>query len=183
MDTIEYFKRAAKIELKALRAAGNTDAQLQPVQHQIAVDAGYRSWGALRASDEYERQLAVVMHQHPRLNMVGFGENLFQKDRDVRRQEFEADRAELRGNARRLEPITAWLQEHVEPRKTVNHLAGSYGMKHLFEADKYYIVNGEFVAAALIAGYPMREGGPNSPNATFGMSERSRRTIWRRIHG
>lgn len=183
MDTIEYFKRVAKTELRSRRADGQDDLTLMQTQHKVAVDAGFRSWNALRDADEIEGDLAVVMHQHPRLNIIGFGFNQFEPSLAARRRQFPQDRAELRQSAERLTPVCEWLREHVAPRQSVNSSAGSYGIKHMFESEQFYITNGELIAAALIAGYPMREEGGDSPNARFGMSSKSLKMIWRRVYG
>nr|WP_221378305.1 hypothetical protein [Actinoplanes polyasparticus] len=53
---------------------------------------------------------------------------------------------------------------------------GSYGMKHVVEdVLGEYVANGELIAAALMAGYPMRYDG--GPSATFGMSRRDVETV------
>ena len=57
--------------------------------------------------------------------------------------------------------IAAWLRENIAPIKTPT--VGSYSMKHVVEgATGDYMTNGELIAAALVAGYPVRfVPGPN----------------------
>ncbi len=66
-----------------------------------------------------------------------------------------------------------WLEDNIEPIKTVNRRHSSYGLKHIAEphSPKRYLTNGVFIAAALIAGYPVMFD--DTPNPSFGMSEKS----------
>lgn len=50
--------------------------------------------------------------------------------------------------------IAAWLRENVAPIKTPT--VGSYSMKHVVERATEYMTNGERIAAALVAGYPVK---------------------------
>lgn len=66
-----------------------------------------------------------------------------------------------------------WLRANINPIKTPR--LGSYGLKHMLErATDDYISNGEFIAAALIVGYPHRY---RQPNVLFGMSARDVKRI------
>ena len=66
-----------------------------------------------------------------------------------------------------------WLLANIAPIKTPT--LDSYRMKHVVErAIGEYVTNGDLIAAALMAGYPMsRPHGPNEPNAEFGTSKRA----------
>jgi hypothetical protein len=65
--------------------------------------------------------------------------------------------------------IATWLRDNVRPVRAPT--VGSYGMKHVVEKTiGRYVSNGEFIAAALIAGYPNRH--IDGPNADVGMSAR-----------
>jgi hypothetical protein len=65
--------------------------------------------------------------------------------------------------------VAAWLRDNIAPIKTPS--VDSYGMKLVVErAVGEYITNGEFIAAALIAGYGFKSG--DGPNMQFGMSAR-----------
>lgn len=174
MDTVRYFKELAKGQLKELRTAGDTQFGLQQVQHQAAIDAGYRSWEALLQADEPDRHLAAVMGREPQLNMFGFGPGAFARTAQERRVNFAQWRAELRTRAEHVDEIRAWLVQSIEPRRTMNRDTGSYGLKHLAENELGgYVANGELIAAAIIAGYAYRREAGDSPNALFGMSARS----------
>lgn len=183
MDTVRYFKDLAKGQLRQQRAAGRSDLQLQPMQHQVAVSAGYASWAILLRAPELDRQLAVVMDREPHLTRHGFGIGYSPRTPLERRTEFAELREELRESSERVHEVHGWLIEHVEPRKTINSAHGSYGLKDMAERDLGgYVANGEFIAAAIIADYPYRRH-TDSPNASFGMSERSINVIWKRVYG
>lgn len=184
MDTVRYFKTLSKSQLKDLREIGDSALGLQQVQHEVAVDAGYRSWGALLSADDFDRQLAGAMHQEPQLNANGFGAGMYSRSAQERREQFAMWRAQLRGSAARIDEIREWLLQHVEPRQSINTNASSYHLKHLAEEDLgSYVSNGELIAAAIIAGYSYRRGADGSPNATFGMSARSISELRRRLRG
>lgn len=173
MNTVRYFKSVAKRQLIFRQDAGDDSSTLQQVQHQVAVDAGYTSWDALRTASDTDRRLAVAMTQEPSLTWEGFGAGYFKATPQERRTAFIDARIELRGNADRIEQIRAWLEANITPRKTIDPAAGSYSLKDLAERDLgWYLSNGEFIAAAIIAGYPYRAEF-ESPNARFGMSARS----------
>lgn len=157
MDAIRYFKDRAKTQLRETRAAGDIDLGLQQVQHQIAVAAGYRSWNGLINADEPDLQLAVAMDREPQLNDNGFGPGPYGGTLQERRSRAATWRAELRASATRVDQVREWLQRNIQPRKTLNDDAHSYGLKHLAEnAMSEYVSNGELIAAAIIAGYPYR---------------------------
>lgn len=184
MDTVRYFKSLAKSQLKELQSAGDARFGLQQVQHQVAVDAGYRSWDALLDADEPDRQLAMVMNREPRLNRFGFGPGQFARTIQERRAQLAEWRGELRASASHVDEVREWLVLNIEPRQTINADAGSYGLKHLAESDLgAYVANGELIAAAIIAEYAYRSGAADSPNAVFGMSSRSITALRRRVRG
>lgn len=182
MDSVRYFKSLAKSQLKALQSGGDARLGLQQVQHQVAVDAGYRSWGALLDANEPDRQLAAVMIREPRLNQNGFGPSAFARTIQERRAQFAQWRVDLRASAAHVDEVREWLVLNVEPRQTINTDARSYGLKHLAESDLgAYVTNGELIAAAIIAEYPYRSSTAESPNAVFGMSARSITALRRRV--
>jgi hypothetical protein len=182
MDTVRYFKEVSKTRLKALHAAGDIESGLQQVQHQVAVDAGYRSWGALLDAGGPDQSLALVMDREPQLNKNGFGAGTYARTLKERREQFAQWRTELRGGAEHVDELRKWLLQNIEPRQTINTEAHSYHLKHLAEEDLGgYVANGELIAAAIIAGYPYRRGSGDSPNASFGMSMRSLTALRRRV--
>ncbi|RSN48287.1 hypothetical protein [Actinomadura sp. WAC 06369] len=113
--------------------------------------------------------LAEVMQQHPQLNYFGIGVfEPLRKTAEQRRTELAAGREELAGSEAVVMETAAWLRENITPIKTPT--VGSYGMKHVMEhATGVYVTNGEFIAAALIAGYTFKY---TVPNVLFGMSAR-----------
>ncbi|MCX5124147.1 hypothetical protein [Streptomyces sp. NBC_00347] len=140
--------------------------------HQAATGAPY----LVAARQITPPTLAEVMQQHPLLNSFGIG--VFdppRKTAEQRQAELAAARAELAGAEARVMETVAWLRENIAPIKTPT--AGSYSVKHVMErATGRYVMNGEFIAAALIAGYTFTYA---QPNVLFGMSARDPK----RIHG
>lgn len=55
----------AKGRLRELRSEGDDGRGLQQMQHEIAVDAGYRSWSALLSASEEDRQLTIFLSANP----------------------------------------------------------------------------------------------------------------------
>ena len=49
--------------------------------------------------------------------------------------------------------LTAWIRTRLTPRKTINHKHSSYGLKHFFEEDNFYVTNGAFKGAMLQCGF------------------------------
>jgi hypothetical protein len=75
-------------------------------------------------------------------------------------------RHELRDSLATVAEVYFWLNANIRAIRTPTR--GSYGLKHVAErAIGHYVSNGELIAAALIAGYPMRE--QRSLNPLFGM--------------
>ena len=113
--------------------------------------------------------LDEVMAQHPLLGTFGIG--VFDRGRktlEQRRAELAVNRETLTGNETKVLQTVAWLRENVTPIKKPTF--NSYWLKHVMErVAGVYVTNGEFIAAALIAGYPHRYA---QPNMLFGMSAR-----------
>lgn len=122
--------------------------------------------------------LADVLREYPALNSFGMGAFApMSKPRGVRLREIEAGRLELLDRECEVRAIAAWLKENIAPIKTPT--VGSYTMKHVVEyAMGRYLMNGELIAAALMAGYPMKI--IDGPNPLFGMSARDVRRYSRR---
>lgn len=114
--------------------------------------------------------LQAVMEQQPQLTSFGFG--VFEERRKTagqRREELDQGRDELFRSEDRVLRVRDWLLANISPIKTPT--LGSYRMKHVVErAIGEYVTNGDLIAAALMAGYPMSR--PHGPNAEFGMSKR-----------
>ena len=122
--------------------------------------------------------LTDVMQLHPLLGEFGIGVWDLRVPRgatpEQRRATLAADREELAGREDTVAETAAWLRENITPIKTPG--VNSYGMKHVMErATGRYVTNGEFIAAALIAGYAFRY--TEGPNVLFGMSARDVRRV------
>lgn len=70
--------------------------------------------------------------------------------------------------------LLKWINENLSPRKTINTNIRSYRLKHFFEESEggFYMTNGEFKGAMLIAGYKINN--PNDINWYFNISAKSR---------
>jgi len=85
--------------------------------------------------------------------------------------------------------VVAWIQAHCEPMPHIRRRMGrrgvgplsSYGWKHAAESQRggigNYVSNGEFIVAALRAGYRAVPDRPGSPNALFNMRPRSKTRV------
>lgn len=122
------------------------------------------------------RRLLITFHdvlvREPHLSTNGFGlaprmtgmETLAERQEDFRRHRDQLERAAVQ-----VVTVHQWLRKNIRPIKSPGQ--GSYGMKHVVEnALGQYVSNGELIAAALMAGYPM--GKIHGPNTDFGMSKR-----------
>lgn len=57
--------------------------------------------------------------------------------------------------------LASWMERNLEKRRTINKMASSYGWKHMFEGAFGYISNGQFITAALLAGFKIDSSRPN----------------------
>lgn len=156
----------------AVLRAGTEAFSLQKAQHIVAVEAGFKTWGALRAASDVALGLAVAMDKVPLLRTFGVG--ISGRSTPERRQKFLGDREALRSELEDISWTMQWLRENVRPIKTINMRHSSYGWKHVAEryAPHGYLTNGVLIASAMMCGYPYRIMA-DSVNAYFGMSERS----------
>ncbi|MDN5763692.1 MAG: hypothetical protein L0H41_15425 [Microlunatus sp.] len=118
--------------------------------------------------------LAEVMEQHPELTSFGIGVfDQRRKPRGVREAEMAQERTDLIEGEANVHKIVAWLRDNdLKPIQTPSR--NSYALKHLVEKRIGYVTNGEFIAAALIVGYPYRY---RTPNVLFGISARDLRRV------
>lgn len=111
----------------------------------------------------------AVLEQERSLTDHGFG--VFEGHRlrrDELREQLAVGRDRLRESIAAIVRIHEWLRTNIRPIKTPT--ASSYSGKHTAErAMGEYVTNGQFIVAALMAGYPMSR--PSGPNARFGMSK------------
>jgi hypothetical protein len=140
-------------------------------RHKAAIRQMQRTTGASYL--EAQRQmptLADVMESQPRLTDSGFGVfDEHRKSAEEARQKPQSDRETLRRHEARVLQVRDWLLENIAPIKTPTQV--SYSLKHVVErATGEYVSNGELIAAAVMAGYPM--GRPSGLNVMLGMSQR-----------
>jgi hypothetical protein len=116
------------------------------------------------------RTLAEVLDEHPTLGSFGFGVFFPRSKTPAEREhELERYRAELRRAARDVDQVRGWLLDNLKPIKTPTQ--SSYRLKHIAErALGRYVSNGELIAAALMAGYPISR--PDGPNVNVAVSAR-----------
>lgn len=74
-----------------------------------------------------------------------------------------------------------WISANLKPTKRIVPRYGSYVLKHLYEnARGEYIANGQFIAAALMAGLRCRPI-KGSPNVVFNVNVRSIKAVAGRV--
>ena len=119
-----------------------------------------------------------ILDTHPRLTDYGLG-TYWRPNTTAQERKAELDqgRESLRKALPDIVAAHDWLVANIAKTKTPPHNGlGSYTVKHIAErALGRYISNGQLIAAALLAGYPMRQH-HDSPNPTFAMSQRALKT-------
>lgn len=133
-------------------------------RHKAAVRARQDATGEpYSVASRQVRTLAEVMDEQPTLGAAGFG------GRRSTPAEL-ADRDELRGSAPGVDEVREWLLANLAPSRTPTE--SSYALKHDAErALGRYVPNGELIAAALTAGYPISRPG-DGPNVNVAVSRR-----------
>jgi len=92
--------------------------------------------------------IQTVLDEHPLLNRNGYG-MYFEKTLE----DHEASRQAIRPEA--VDAIRVVI-EPLERTKRANFRSSSYGLKHMVEPRTGYIANGEFIVAAILAGYKIK---------------------------
>lgn len=131
----------------------------------------YRCEGDVFDAD-FAKRLNTLIDETPSLSTYGYSPvylHFRYKTKQEGLEKHELYRQELREAAGRVKRTHDWLLDHITPIKTLCQTRSSYGMKHTVEKYINYITNGEFIAAALLAGYKMKCR-HNSPNPHFAMS-------------
>ena len=75
--------------------------------------------------------------------------------------------------------LLAWIDRHVVARKTVNRSFTSYGLKHEFddkEAGGFYVVNGAFKGAMIVAGHLPHDWNAVNPHYRIGAAKPQKET-------
>lgn len=166
---------------------------------KVALEAGFTSWGELEDASDIELQLARVMLVDPYVNIFGYGLNssLFPEARGlpwaernlIRKEKLHETRRILRSSVEGVEWVVGWIDTHLTPIKSLNRNITSYGIKHIVERHNHYVEggskyvsNGEFIAAAMIAGYGYSVPYTyNDVNVPFTISQRSLNQIKQEI--
>ncbi|MDT8912247.1 hypothetical protein [Amycolatopsis sp. PS_44_ISF1] len=129
--------------------------------------AGLAYADALRLTTSFDK----VLHEQPHLTYFGFGTRWKRgQTAEEYEQSFRKQRTRLASSLPNVVRVHLWLRQNIQPIKTPRH--GSYGLKHIAEEVlDGYVSNGELIAAALMAGYPMCK--PHGLNVDFAMSKRT----------
>lgn len=152
----------------------STKFSLMKAQHVIAKEYGFQKWDDLLAATAIQQRLAITMQEHPWLSDFGIG--TFRRPgltHAERMANLKKDRKDLWQSYQEVAEIASWLLDTISPIKTIDQSRTSYRLKHIVERRLgKYITNGQFIAAAIICGYPYKMI-PGSPNVHFGMSRKS----------
>lgn len=135
---------------------------------EVARNLGFPSLSSYEAASEVQKQIALVLSDHPTLGIYGFME-------DVSTPEFAQERRDLiRGERSKieLEWLVDWVRVMLDPSNKECTIRGSYGLKHDAEinAPRRYIGNGQLIIAMLICGFRMKQ---YRINATFWIDNKS----------
>ena len=118
-------------------------------------------------------QLVDLLSDYPTLTYDGFGVCARRRHRRTYEDRFGYARVILTHthSRRNIARLMQWIDQWLYPRRTINHQANSYYLKHLAERGiSTYCSNGEFICAALLAGYAHQPIGELGLNAVFNMS-------------
>ena len=120
-----------------------------------------------------EKKVIKILEKYPDLNPSGMG--LFYvghlSKSDQMDKLYDGRKAIIR-RSEIVKSIVLWLDQFIVPTKTINKKRTSYNMKHIVEYYIGYISNGEFIVAALLAGFKPQFLN-SDPNVQFAMSEKS----------
>lgn len=122
------------------------------------------------------RTLESVLEELPELTSFGIG--IYSGTApDQRQVAFDKERDELARAGLECAYIALWLRENVPLQMRINRKRSSYGLKHIAEDHLgYYVSNGKFIAAAIMAGYSYRTI-EDWPNVYFGMNEKALKAL------
>jgi len=119
-----------------------------------------------------KKAIETAIRQLPEL--TDFGVGTYNEKRlapEVRKQNFEKDRAALLESLEGFEKACHWLSRQ-KKIKSINTKHSSYGLKHIAEKEVGYITNGVFIAAAIHCGFTVKTY-PGDPNVSINISEKS----------
>lgn len=74
--------------------------------------------------------------------------------------------------------VLNWCKQ-LDKQKGINKKRTSYGLKHIFEKDNFYITNGAFKGAMLVAGFDIAD--EKTINWTFNASEKSIKALLEKV--
>ncbi|MCV6610651.1 MAG: hypothetical protein OIF55_07785 [Amphritea sp.] len=155
----------------------------------LGLERGQSYWKAETAAPTMTvADIASVMERYPLLNRFGFDKNYDYRSRDERERMFQSGKSALLKAVDECNRACLFLH-HVKPRKTIDWIRSSYGLKHNVEnyirafqgTGNHYVANGSFICAALHMGFRTEAVGPASPNTSFNFSRRSNILQWRKL--
>lgn len=124
--------------------------------------------------DKMKKRIQDVLTQNLTLNSFGFGlfrnaENRKLSPED-RQRRIDEGKQYLYDHADEVAFVVDWLSDVMKTKQLTGY--ESYGLKHTAERQSPtgYIANGSFIVGAIIAGFKVKQVGPN---ARFNMSVRS----------
>lgn len=111
--------------------------------------------------------IQATLNEHPELNLGGYGRPHYAGPRPL--PKIGPD------NYTTILLVAAWLTHTFEPARNLNRDFSSYALKHRAERALgrhvgFYVSNGEFICAALVAGFRMEQG---AYNPTFALKTRA----------
>jgi len=118
--------------------------------------------------------LATVMQDEPELTIFGIGvHHSFKKNNYDYLLEMQKSRVQLLECVEQVHWTVEYLNSHVTKINNVNKEFTSYTVKHVLEKrhPAKYLSNGVLIAAAMVAGYPVKKI-KNSPNVHIGFSSK-----------
>lgn len=139
-----------------------------------------------------QRRLERILTAHPNLTSDGFSCGHQAPARGCRnlscgdqvKTGLSHARLRLPRAAAVIKAVADLLGPYVPADRATTRSPGSYQLKHAAEhclADhpvaRGYVANGEFIAAALLAGFPVKPEGGGSPNALIGMRQADARDL------
>lgn len=125
-----------------------------------------RIWNAVgfpETLEDVKRALPLLLKGMPTLNACGMmiceGPRYASKDKEAWDLKFAKERKELLDHAENVFDLMVWIKTYFKKRATINRSTNSYGLKH--RAEEFfraiglcrYVANGEFIAAAILAGF------------------------------
>lgn len=115
-------------------------------------------WQRLAENEKQKakQDLEQVVARHPTLNFQGYNLEFKHPKLSLNVKRLAEQREILLSQAMPFYAACIWIQNNLQPRKSINYKWNSYNLKHLCEKETDYISSGTFTAAALHCGYKIR---------------------------